>query len=701
MNEKWQQLPFDTKQKLLQDTPEELLKSTYELSNEEYTRAQGLIEDLPQLLPRKHLEKKSAAPDKRSLREASRDFTMTLTFAELIDNSIDRFLKNKPKPNDVLQISINFNKELNTCIYEDNAGGFLKDDLPNFFKPGGTDNQATTRSIGSYAWGAKKARSALADSVDVVSRAATGPACFATIDDDWDNRDDDWFIRVGEEGSNIQIPSTGKVQRRHTRIYFKNLRPLMNTSPAALAALRRDLGELYGLLLAHHPLCPYQFSLDIRIDGQPVTATYQYRWTQYRNEQADVHPRQYFFESQVELPFVSDEANRTQKVTFILEIGLKCDTGCGTEAIRESNLFNVAEDWGIDVYGLGGARLIARNLRSPLGIKEDLVNKERGMALVKGRLIILGSSHATPWDTHKAKVAVSHPTLSAINSMISPVVQTYLEVAKKAAGRGGVIEKAVSKFSQIPWDGQWERPATEGKSEKFTFDLRSHNPQQGGAASPDEKAIPARDRTGSNLNDGAPSLAPGSSGKAPAPPIAPRPGAIAKAATKTTSPVGRKSVNGKPQLTAAQAPAPTQDSSSHQPTPAAQPSLDGWLPKIHTSRTAKKSARLQWVKFQLTEAEHRAVCTWLNCERTDVNQTLKQKVLKEALGRTTKGQPVGSRTPRSMDHLQEKITDRAVLARLQAAGLTTVAAVRRAGMAGLRRAGFSEADAKQVLAVLE
>lgn len=60
-----------------------------------------------------------------------------------------------------LDIVISFDPVMNACTYEDNAGGFEGHQLINFFRPGGTDNSPVTHSIGSYAWGAKKARAAL------------------------------------------------------------------------------------------------------------------------------------------------------------------------------------------------------------------------------------------------------------------------------------------------------------------------------------------------------------------------------------------------------------------------------------------------------------------------------------------------------------------------------------------------------------
>ncbi len=156
MNDKWLQMSFEQRQTLLKDMESTDLKKTYELTDSEYGVALEGIDSMPVLPPRARLKIYSASPDKRSLREASRDFNLTLIFAELIDNSIDRFCKDEPASDDELEISISFDRVLNTCIYEDNAGGFAKDNVINFFKPGGTDNDSMTHSIGSYAWGARR-----------------------------------------------------------------------------------------------------------------------------------------------------------------------------------------------------------------------------------------------------------------------------------------------------------------------------------------------------------------------------------------------------------------------------------------------------------------------------------------------------------------------------------------------------------------
>ena len=621
MNEKWLQLPFDTRLQLVRDMSVGDIKSTYKLTTEEYRRAQDMLEEMPKLMPKTKLETVNAAPDKRSLREASRDFTLTLTTAELIDNAIDRFLKDHPTEEDTLEIDISFDRVMNACVYEDNAGGFRKDDLANFFKPGGTDNSSTGWSIGSYAWGAKKARSALADAVELISRTSSGPACFASIDGDWDNRDQDWFIKVGEEGVNFESPKT-KVRKGHTRILFKNLKPLVDSSPAALLDLRRNLGELYALLLAHHPHCPYKFQLSIKIDGQPVTGDYKYKWTQYRDESVDVHPRQYFFDADITLPFVTDATSKTQKVEFILEIGVKQDTGGATESIRESDFFDTADDWGIDVYGLG-IRLIDRNIRAPLGLRQELVRKEAGAKLVKGRLIILGSSYAIPWDTHKANVAVGHPTLLAINEKIGPYIQSYVNVAQKAARK---LQKAVNKFTEAAWDGGWKRADPGGTNVSFSYDYCGQtkaetdllaNPEANGEETDgEETAADARESQVATPEDQTQPTNPAR------PASETRRGAQTQASTVNTAVIAQPAAY----------PQPATGNTQH-----ANP-----LPSIQTSRATGTNVRQKQVKFQVTEQEEQALCKWLKCDKKELNDKLKKRVLKEAKAKPSPGNGGGS-----------------------------------------------------------
>jgi hypothetical protein len=669
MNEKWLQLPFDTRLQMVRHMSAADIKATYQLTNEEYRRAQDMLEELPKVLPRTRLQTVNAAPDKRSLREASRDFTLTLTTAELIDNAIDRFLKDKPGENDVLEIDISFDRVMNVCICEDNAGGFRKEDLPNFFKPGGTDNYPTGWSIGSYAWGAKKARSALADAVEIFSRSSSGPACFASIDGEWDNRDEDWTIKVGEEGVNIESPKT-KVRKGHTRIIFKNLKPLVDVTQGALDVLRRNLGELYALLLAHHPHCPYKFQLSIKIDGQPVTGDYAYKWTQFRDDSVDVHPRQYIFDADVILPFVTDPDSRTQKIQFILEMGVKQDTGGASYSIRESEYFDPADDWGIDVYGLG-IRLIDRNLRGPLGLRQELVKREAGAKLVKGRLIILGSSYAIPWDTHKANVAIGHPTLLAINEKIGPYVQAYVQVAQKAARK---LQGAVNRFTAAQWDGRWERTEPDRKKVCFSYDFRGR-----GATAPDA-ADPEPD--GEAPDDGEPETSvTGGQPPSTAPDTGTRHGA--------RTPANGGGTTGTTTTPAGTSPRPPSGGAQH-----ANP-----LPSIQTSRPNGSSTRQKQVKFAVTEQEHQALCNWLKCEKQDLNDKLKRRVLKEAKAKVTGGDG-GRVNAKAFEKLRTRINSPAVLARLQAAGLTTLTAVKKAGKRGLMAAGLNDDEADQVLASL-
>lgn len=655
MNQQWVDLPYETRLQLIRDkTPVAVLRGTYELTDDEIGAVREVVEAVPKLKAGTKLESVSAAPDKRSLREASRDFTMTLTFAELIDNAIDRFIKGKAKAGDTLHVKIVFEREMNACIYEDNAGGIKKEDLPNLFRPGGTDNDPAAWSIGSYAWGAKKARSALSDSVDIISRAVKGPACFATIDRDWDNRDDDWKIKVGEEGKNFELPAKFKVPVGSTRIIYKNLKPLVNTSPAALQDLRRDLGELYALLLEHHPQCPYKFNLKIEIDGEVVTGDYEYRWTQYRDEAVDLHPRQAFYTANVLLPFVKEEAQKLQQIQFILEIGVKQDTGAAT-TVDESGLFDPTDDWGIDVYGLG-VRLIERNLRAPLGLTHELVKKEQGAKLVKARLIILGSSYAIPWDTHKANVAVGHPTLVAINEHIGPLVQEYVRVAQKAARK---LKGAVSKFSETPWDGEWVRKE-EGAHVAFTYDKTE----------PVLPTTPPPPADGAAEPNGTPPKGHGKGKKDEEPPAPAAPVAPPVRVSPPKLPAGTK--------------------------------LADYLPKIQTTTSNGSTVKQRSIKFQVTPDEYHRLAIWQKEEGAELNDKIKRYVLKQARAKTKKKKPGkgGAVDTKEFEEIRSKVKVPEVLAKLLTAELTTAKAIKSAGKKGLLDAGLDATKADMVLAAI-
>lgn len=134
---------------------------------------------------------------------------------------------------------------------------------------------------------------------------------------------------------------------------FKGLKPLIKSDLASLDILRRNLGELYALILASHPEYPAKFKLNITVQGQPVTGTYAYRWTEYSDAATDLRPRRYAFNGKVSLPFVANQNQKEQDVRFVLELGVKQDTGCATEGITRSDLFDATDDWGIDVYGNG------------------------------------------------------------------------------------------------------------------------------------------------------------------------------------------------------------------------------------------------------------------------------------------------------------------------------------------------------------
>ncbi len=383
---------------------------------------------------------------------------------------------------------------------------------------------------------------------------------------------------------------------------FKDLKPLINSSAAALQHLRQDLGELYALLLRRHPDCPCHFALRIDVQGQAVDGTYDYRWTVYADSETDLRPRRFVVTKEVNLPFATvEDGDETQEISLVLEIGIKQDTGCAIEGVESSSLFDTTDDWGIDVYGNG--RLIERNVRQPLGLTEVLTGQQQSAKLVKGRLLIRGSSYAVPWDTHKTRIASNHPTLAAVNEDLAQIVQAYARAAK-TAGRG---KKAIStKLFPNPWSRKWKATDAKGKPLSLAFDLNE-------------------------------------------------------------TPIGSETNAG----------------------------ID--LPSARRE-SIKNTKGLKTIAFKVTTQQQNDLCRWLRVNEKQLAEAIKKKILKVAAAGGRASSEMDPIDTQAFTRLRESIHDPRVLAKLQAAGLRSVNAIRAAGKKGLAAAGL---EAKQIQSVLD
>ena len=94
-------------------------------------------------------------PPKDLVVSARRDLSFYEANFELIDNSIDKWRSEGAKRN--LKIDIDYDLELLTGTFFDNAGGMDESDVYKVFIPGETTNRDFSKNtIGSFGMGAKK-----------------------------------------------------------------------------------------------------------------------------------------------------------------------------------------------------------------------------------------------------------------------------------------------------------------------------------------------------------------------------------------------------------------------------------------------------------------------------------------------------------------------------------------------------------------
>jgi len=133
----------------------------------------------------------NALPSKRIILTMINDYDFHLAICELIDNSIDMWMKNH-KPEKLL-IDLSFNIDEQTIQIKDNSGGVKKSDLEVMVGLGKTTADSSFHTIGVFGVGTKRAVVALAKYISIVTRHHKEKTYQIDFDTNWLSIDDeDW-----------------------------------------------------------------------------------------------------------------------------------------------------------------------------------------------------------------------------------------------------------------------------------------------------------------------------------------------------------------------------------------------------------------------------------------------------------------------------------------------------------------------------
>ena len=104
----------------------------------------------------------------------------------MFDNSIDKWRNEGAKRN--LAINVDYDLDLLTAIYSDDAGGMEERDVYKVFIPGETTNRDFGKSvIGSFGMGAKKGIFRLTDGAKIVSCCSPKFSATSEVPEGWES----------------------------------------------------------------------------------------------------------------------------------------------------------------------------------------------------------------------------------------------------------------------------------------------------------------------------------------------------------------------------------------------------------------------------------------------------------------------------------------------------------------------------------
>ncbi|HEX6748755.1 MAG TPA: hypothetical protein VF092_15765 [Longimicrobium sp.] len=324
-------------------------------------------------------------PTKDVVLGAWRDLDRSEALLELIDNSIDEWLRRRTKVPDKtapeLNIYIDIDEESNQLTYEDNAGGVSVDKLEHLVVPGFSDTTALSPTIGSYKTGGKKAVFRLAEAAAIVTRywnpaGTTDDAIAVQLGPEWINDPDRYDFPYA------LLKDKSVIEKGQTRYVFQLREEPVGgapwyTEPDQVQKIVDQIQLTYTLLLIRNPAIKIYF-LDRSQPLKPLDDLYDFSAT--HAGEIDIRPQQVTFEAVLEL--------EGRKHDVQIEVVLGCRRTSGSKKGGPS--------WGIDLYG--NDRLFVAYDQTTFA---DRFPASAAKNLIRGYINIKGPNVFIPWDTHK------------------------------------------------------------------------------------------------------------------------------------------------------------------------------------------------------------------------------------------------------------------------------------------------------------
>jgi hypothetical protein len=363
-------------------------------------------------------EKRTAGgpPKKELFLGAMRDLNRAEALLELVDNSIDVWMKRRDKYSNrtapQLQIYIDLYESSGLLIYEDNAGGVPEKKLDNLVIPGFSETADLDHTIGSYRTGGKKAIFKLATEANIKTYY-WNPV--GTSDEAFEIHLDKKWIHDSQEYEFPYFPikNIGDLHRGQT-IYVLRLRDA-DWDQSVYERIEEEIRRTYTLLMLRNPDIEIYFN-DRSKPLEPIADLYKFTGAVNRSKKIDIRPIKVNFNCQVEW--------EEKSYDVVIEVIWGCRT---TTAARKDG-----DAGGIDLYG--NNRLFVHHDQNQM-FRWVSNSTAQARQYLRGLINIHGPNVLVPWDTHKRHLNEDSPIIAILKRKpISDLFNAWNKVYSALSG---------------------------------------------------------------------------------------------------------------------------------------------------------------------------------------------------------------------------------------------------------------------------
>lgn len=343
-------------------------------------------------------------PTKETLKSLKSDVTQESAVAELVDNSLDQWLRNSGGESNLL-VEVSAEKyegeDRTELIVRDNAGGVPRSDAKVVFTLGDSGDRDGQAYIGSYGLGAKKALMNLGLPFTIASRHEDEDAGWAyTITEEWLEDETDWSVDVRAE-EDIE-PGVTELRVHDLEYNWFESSEDEDEDEAPVERLYKSFGQVYNLFLADD-MGSEEHDVTIEVQGEAVeplgTPNYSF------SPVDDMYPR------------------RFENITIDIDGWAKTDVSITVGLLRKSD----GDTAGVDVYMQGRQVLhAARDNRVGFGSDLDRFDPQHdGRFKIIVELETTGEGRDLPWDTQKSNVDPYNPIMKKVRNWIDRTTSDY------------------------------------------------------------------------------------------------------------------------------------------------------------------------------------------------------------------------------------------------------------------------------------